>query len=247
MITTPYPNQNKEVTEPIRPADDRKQYRAVGLLFGKYIPSTEAFTKGTLVTSDGTTIEAVILGKLLRLLKSRIDLEKEHLWVVYPRTREQEPLLHVQLCGIWEPATLHPDSPAPKIEQNPDYFSVQGEVISHNQQQGWVMVKIQQSPRQKEHLPKSFKLKLSGLLPSKAVKTFWSLQVQRKGSSLVIQSGERIAYLGKKPMKRGAPQKPRLRSNVVQAPDIAQAMTLLKEPPKLKKKQPLCSSSAGHQ
>lgn len=223
MSTTPYPNQNKEVTEPIQPADDRKQYRAVGLLFGKYIPSTEAFTKGTLVTSDGTTIEAVILGKLLGLLKFRIDLDKEHLWVVYPRTREQEPLLHVQLCGIWEPATLHPDSLTPKIEQKPDYFSVQGEIIFQNQHQEWVMVKIQQSPRQKEQKPKSFKLKLSGLLPGKAIKNFWSLQVQRKGSSLVIQSGERIAYLGKKPVKKRPIQKPRLRSNVIQEPDIAQA------------------------
>jgi hypothetical protein len=245
MITTPYPNQNKEITQPIRPADDRKQYRAVGLLLGKYVPSTEAFTKGTLVTTDGTTIEAVILGKLLRLLKSRIDLEKEHLWVVYPRTREQEPRLHVQLCGIWEPATLHPDSTAPEIEQKPDYFSIQAEIILQNQQQGWVMVKIQQSPRQKEQKPKSFKLKLSGLLPGKAVNNFWSLQVQRKGSSLVIQSGERIAYLGKKPMKKRPLQKPRLCSNVIQEPDIAQAISLPKEPPKLKKKQPLCSSSAG--
>jgi len=59
MITTPL-TPTKEITEPIRPADDR-QYRAVGLLLGKYIPSTEAFTKGTLVTTDGTTIEAVIL------------------------------------------------------------------------------------------------------------------------------------------------------------------------------------------
>lgn len=86
MNTTPDPTQNHEVVEPIPASPNPKQYRAIGLLQGKYIPGEE-IERGTLVTTDGTQIDAVILGKLLGLVKSsHVDLEKEHLWVVYPRT-----------------------------------------------------------------------------------------------------------------------------------------------------------------
>jgi len=226
-----------ESREPIPPSDTPKQYRAIGLLKGRYVPGKEEFTKGMLLANDGTSIEAVVLGRLVGLLKSRMDMATEHLWVVYPRTRDEEPRLHVQLKGIWEPETLHPDSPAPELEQKPDYFSIQGEVVFQNSEEGWVVVKIVQVSRQKtDEKPPYFNLKLFGFLPDKPVKNFWHLHVEREGTNLVIQDGERIAYLGEKKPKKKKPKKAKKphRSGTTQQPPPE--TTSPKEPPKLKKK-----------
>lgn len=238
MTTTSDQTPKTATTKPIPPTEEPSQYRAIGLVKGKYVPRDE-ITQGILLTADGTIIEAVILGKLLGLLKSvkaGIDLNKEHLWVVYPRTKDEEPKLHVQMCGIWEPETLHPDKPAPILEQEPDYFSVQGEVIFQSQEENWVVVKILQKPRSEGEKQKSFKLKLFGSLPEKAVKNFWKLDVQRQGNSLTISDSERVAYLGeKKPKKKPTKKKPWRGGNAKQHPVEAAASP--KESPKLKKKQ----------
>ena len=277
-VTTDQPLKS-ELTEPIPTPGQPKQYRAIGLLWGKYVPEQAGeIERGTLITGDGTHIDAVVLGKLLGLVRSRyVDLEKEHLWVVYPRTRgmneksdesasssdtnqepesetenseelpdasefitqDERPLLHVQMCGIWEPETLHPDEPAPALEYKPDYFSIRGEVVYQNADEGWVVVKIIQFSRKKpdEKKPPYFNLKLMGFLPDRPVKNFWDLHVEREGTNLVIQDGERIAYLGKKKPKKVPPKKkPRRRGDAGQQP--AQEVGPPKEPPKLKKKQP---------
>lgn len=209
MTTTDLETPKPSTIEPIPAASKPMQYRAIGLLWGRYVPRDE-ITQGILLTSDGTIMEAVILGKLLRVflsVKAGVDLEKEHLWVVYPRTRDKDPKLHVQMAGIWEPETLHPDSPNQAIEQKPDYFSIQGEVVFQNQEENWVIVRIVQQTKNPSDKPKYFNLKLSGILPEKAVKNFWNLQVQRQGTNLVIKESERVAYLGKKKPKKGKPTK----------------------------------------
>jgi hypothetical protein len=85
------------------------QYRAIGLLHGKYTPSEEQFTRGEMVTDDGVKVEAVLLGRVMSLVKKHINLEEPHLWVVYPRTRAKAEGLHMQIVGIWEPETLKRD------------------------------------------------------------------------------------------------------------------------------------------
>jgi hypothetical protein len=110
------------------------QYRAIGLVKGVYKPSEEQLNRGDIVTDDGTTIDAVLLGRVTSLIKKHIDLESSHLWVVYPRTRQpaeegdEEPLssaLHLQIVGIWEPETLglpgeNPKTPAPAETEDGD-------------------------------------------------------------------------------------------------------------------------------
>lgn len=98
---------------PIPPASEPMQYRAIGLVYGTYAPSEEQFTKGFLTTEDGTAIDAVLLGRVMSLVKKHIDLEKPHLWVVYPRTREKQYDLHLQIMGIWEPENLAQDASPP--------------------------------------------------------------------------------------------------------------------------------------
>ncbi|MCL2929944.1 MAG: hypothetical protein MGG37_18820 [Trichodesmium sp. MAG_R01] len=91
---------------PIAPPSEPKQYRAIGLVRGRYQPSTEQFTRGSLRTPDDSEIDAVLLGRVMSLLKNHLDLESDHLWVVYPRTRQENNDLHIQIMGVWEPETL---------------------------------------------------------------------------------------------------------------------------------------------
>ena len=86
------------------------QYRAIGVVRGTYRPSDpEQLTRGVIETEDGTAIEAVVLGRVLTLIRRHLDLAEPHLWVVYPRSRDEDQL-HLQLVGVWEPSTLSSDT-----------------------------------------------------------------------------------------------------------------------------------------
>ena len=88
--------------QPIPPPSEPKQFRAIGLLQGVYVPSEEQFNRGELITREGLHLDAVLLGQVMSLVKKYLDLSLPHLWVVYPRTRDAEPM-HVQLVGVWAP------------------------------------------------------------------------------------------------------------------------------------------------
>jgi len=91
---------------PIPPVTEPLQYRAIGVVRGVYEPSDPTvLTRGAIRTADGQAIEAVVLGRLLTLMRRHLDLSLPHLWVVYPRSRE-EGQLHLQMVGVWEPSTL---------------------------------------------------------------------------------------------------------------------------------------------
>ncbi|MEA5513063.1 hypothetical protein [Nodularia sp. UHCC 0506] len=92
--------------QPIPPPSEPMQYRAIGLVRGRYLASSEQFTQGTLLTKDGVELNAVLLGRIMSLVKNHLDLEKDHLWVVYPRTRQENDTLHLQIVGVWEPENL---------------------------------------------------------------------------------------------------------------------------------------------
>jgi hypothetical protein len=198
-------------SHPIPPPGEQMQYRAIGLLKGKYTPSTEHFNQGILLTEDGTIVDAVLLGRVMSLLKKHLSLEEEHLWVVYPRPRQKEGNLHAQIVGVWEPEKLTQNrAPSSDREASPlpiedGFFSVRGEVVYQSEQDQRIVVKIRQSPRKQDKKPRFFKLTLTGTLNQKAVGRFWDLQVRRQGNELVIQSAEDIGVVskrkGKKPQK----------------------------------------------
>ena len=106
-LSPPEPAAMRE--QPIPPPSEPMQYRAIGLVRGKYVPSEEQFTRGNLYAEDGTDIDAVLLGRVMSLVKNHLDLEQPHLWVVYPRTRQNDDRLHVQIVGVWEPEKLNRD------------------------------------------------------------------------------------------------------------------------------------------
>ncbi len=101
------------------------QYRAIGVVRGTYRPSDpEQLTRGVIETADGTAIEAVVLGRVLTLMRRHLDLAEPHLWVVYPRSRDEEQL-HLQLVGVWEPSTL--SSETSPVEANTEEFHEGGD------------------------------------------------------------------------------------------------------------------------
>lgn len=206
--------------QPIPPASEPMQYRAIGLIQGKYQASDEQFTRGMLVTPDGTRIDAVLLGRVMSLVKKHLDLEQSHLWVVYPRTRDKNNDLHMQIVGVWEPEKLaqgesvdesveeSTQDSASAIANSPNhedgYFSIRGEVLFYVPEDQRMVVKIQQLPRPGSEQGKMFKLNLNGVLPgNKSVGYFWDLQVQREDNLLVVQEGGVIGLVPPKKRKEG--------------------------------------------
>ncbi|RMF21957.1 MAG: hypothetical protein D6756_11445 [Cyanobacteria bacterium J083] len=207
----------QDTLQPIPPPSNPRQYRAIGLIRGRYQPSEEQLTQGTLITEDGTEIEAVILGRIISLVKNHLDLSKNHLWVVYPRTRQENDNLHVQIVGVWEPETLHQDkttTPQPFTQPEDGYFSFLVEVVFYSAADEKVIVKIKQRPRKEGDKWKFFKLQLKGILSEKPLRRFWDLKAKLQGQTLVIQAAEDLGLLQirKKPGFRKS-NKPRLGNN----------------------------------
>jgi hypothetical protein len=196
---------------PISPPSEPMQFRAIGLVQGKYHPSEERFNRGMLEVEDGLWLDAVLLGQVMSLVKKYIDLERSYFWVVYPRTREKEQTLHLQVVGVWSadgfsPITGEDQAPAPTPEKSADlaqpiedgYFSVRGQIVYQAHDKALLYVKIQQTARKtkaRDERNKAFKLKITGTLPQKAVGYFWDLDVKRQGNDLVLQSGTSIALM----------------------------------------------------
>ena len=60
---------------PISPVTEPMQYRAIGVVRGLYVPSDpEQLTRGLIRTDDGVEIEAVVLGRLLTLMRRHLNL-----------------------------------------------------------------------------------------------------------------------------------------------------------------------------
>ncbi|TVU55742.1 MAG: hypothetical protein EA414_00100 [Arthrospira sp. PLM2.Bin9] len=219
-------DEDDGLVHPIPPPSEPRQYRAIGLVRGCYHASGEQFTQGILRTVEGAEIDAVLLGRVMSLVKKHIDLEAEHLWVVYPRTRQKQDDLHVQIMGVWEPQTLtksnddsmavdkispdiSPDNQAlPDIEHG--YFSIRGEIVYQSQDDPqYAIVKIRQSSRNENEKPKFFKLKLLGMVGLRPVGHFIDLHARLIGSDLVVEESHDIGALpikGKRPFKPGKPR-----------------------------------------
>ena len=204
-----------ERKQPIPPPSHPRQYRAIGLIKAKYVKSSEQMTQGTLITTDGAEIEAVLLGRIISLIKNHLDLEQEHLWVVYPRTKMKDDRLHVQIVGVWEPETLDRDGeiePEPGEESEHGYFSIRGEVIFYSLEEENIIIKIKQFPRKKDDKPKFFKLKLKGTLSEKPIKRFWDVKARLEGEDLIIQEGIDLGFAQKrKPKFKKDPKKIQLK------------------------------------
>ena len=220
VSSNPQTDSTSERKQPIPPPSHPRQYRAIGLIQAKYQQSAEQITQGTLITTDGAEIEAVLLGRIISLIKNHLDLEKEHLWVVYPRTKMQEDRLHAQIVGVWEPETLsQSEEEVNSAQAEHGYFSIRGEVIFYSTEEEIIIVKIKQFPRKEGDKPKFFKLKLKGVLSEKPLKRFWDLKVRLEGEDLIIEEGTDLGFAQKrKPKFKKDPKKIQLKSNRAEKP-----------------------------
>ncbi|MCC5896858.1 MAG: hypothetical protein JJU32_02935 [Phormidium sp. BM_Day4_Bin.17] len=193
---------------PIPPPSEPRQYRAIGVVRGRYIPSEEQITQGMLQTADDMAVEAVLLGRVMSLVKNHIDLEQDHLWVVYPRTGQRDGNLHLQIVGVWEPEKLNQEEseselpPLSSEEVHEGYFSVRGEVVFYSEEEQRVIVKIRQGPRKAGQPPKFFKVALKGTATGRVLRHFWSFEVERQGQDLVILTGENMGVMPPKRQTR---------------------------------------------
>ena len=182
---------------PISPVTEPQQYRAIGVVRGVYeATDPDQLTRGVIRTADGQAIEAVVLGRLLTLMRRHLDLAQPHLWVVYPRSRDGNQL-HLQLVGVWEPSTLAASdaSLSDALPEGDDYFSVRGELIFTRPETGDLVVKVRQQPRADGSRPIPFKLQLRGEIPLEHLRHFVALDLRRQGEDLQLEQCEVIAPL----------------------------------------------------
>ncbi len=204
-------------SHPIPPVTEPLQYRAIGIVRGKYIPNDlHHITRGRLVDLNGIELEAVLLGRVLALMRRHIDQDKPHLWVVYPRYREIDHL-HLQITGIWEPSTLSQvnigesdleeigdikELPSDELPEGDNYFSIRGELIYTKPETEELVVKIRQRSKANGRRPLPFKLNLKGKIPSDQLRHFVSLEVRRNANQLCLEDYKVIAPIPTRGGKR---------------------------------------------
>ena len=201
---------------PIPSVTDPLQYRAIGLVRGIYRPQDDAtFTRGALIDSNGNEIDSVVLGRVITLIRNHVHLEKPHLWVVYPRCRNNQNL-HLQITGIWEPSTLNKDhlekedlneASSFKVDsddllEGDDYFSIRGELIFTKPEEKEVVIKIRQKPRNQQKKASPFKVNLKGEVPINYLKHFVSFDVRRYDYQLLVEDFQIIGSVPKQPINK---------------------------------------------
>jgi len=181
---------------PIPPVTNLLQYRAIGIINGKFTPlDSQHLNKGFLIDNKGEKIETVVLGKALSLIKKHIDLKKSYYWIVYPKNKNTQNL-HLQVAGIWEPYQLN-DFPNDSSKTNfsklleeldlkDNYFSVRGKLVFVNTQKKEIIIKICSALKLKNLKNKNFKLVIKGDLSLELLNSFVSLDIQRDGKSLKL-------------------------------------------------------------
>ena len=187
---------------PIPKVTNQMQYRAIGIVNGKFIPNENGqLNRGSLTDNKGEKIETVVLGKALSLLKKHIDLKKSYYWIVYPKNKNTQSL-HLQVVGIWDPYQLN-DFPNDSSKTNfsklleeldlkDNYFSVRGELVFVNTQKKEIVIKICPAVKSKKLKNKNFKLAIKGELSLELLHSFVSLDINRDGNSLKLINYEVI-------------------------------------------------------
>ena len=187
---------------PIPQVTNQLQYRAIGIINGKFTPhDRDKLNRGFLIDDKGEKIETVVLGKALSILKKHIDLKKSYYWVVYPKNKNTQNL-HLQVAGIWDPYQLN-DFPSDssktnfskllkKLDLKDNYFSVRGELVFVNSQKKEIVIKVNVASKLKNLKNKNFKLVIKGELSLDLLNSFVSLDINRVGNALKLINYEVI-------------------------------------------------------
>ena len=209
---------------PIPPVTEPLQFRAIGIVRAVYRPEdNEKFTRGKLIDSEGIEVDAVVLGRVITLMRRHLPLEIPHLWVVYPRCKDAGHL-HLQISGIWEPSTLSKDEIQTSSKNNDekldllpegdDYFSIRGELIYTRPEDNQIVLKIRQKARPNAKTALPFKVFLKGKIPLENLRNFLSLNVRRKGQILELEDYELIGPIPKKISKSRSNRENKKNNNI---------------------------------
>ena len=190
------------IKNPIPKVSNNKQFRAIGIVFGVYKPHDKSLlNKGFIEDSNGLTIDAVVLGKALPLIRKYINFEKKYYWIVYPRNKNSDNI-HLQIAGIWDPSNFKGNDDADNIKKNhkelilldlkDNLFSIRGKLIYINIKEKELIIKICPSNKSKGKKNKSFKILVKGEISMNHINSFVSLEVLRKENSLFMEKFEII-------------------------------------------------------
>jgi hypothetical protein len=171
------------------------EYRAIGLVRGRYLPSQNKITRGTLLTHDGTVMSANLTDNAgwLTKVQPELLLDEERVWVAWPRTQDNH--LHMQLKTMRLPV----EGQTIDDIQGVDYFSVRGEIVSQDSHTGTITVRIHRNiippdkALRKKYQP--FTLGIEGFLPGNVNGQFWDLDVCREGNKLILEDATFIAQV----------------------------------------------------
>ena len=188
------------IKSPIPKVTENLQNRAIGIIYGSYKPSSkDSLNKGFLKDQNNLSLDAVVLGKTLPLIKKYIDFNKKYFYIVYPRNRNSNSL-HLQIAGIWDPNSLNKeqkDNPQnyneilKNFDLKDNFFSVRGKLIFVKIPEKEVIVKITPS-NTLNNKNKSFKLILKAELPLNLINSFLSIDALRDGTTLRMENFEVI-------------------------------------------------------
>ena len=179
-------------------------FQAVGLVRGQYFPSTETFNKGVLLLDDGVMAPTNLLSKAAYLLQGNSELLGEsQIWIVYPRTRIQNPpYLNFAARALRLPEA---DEDLEAIDRNIDYFTIRGIVTYIDRAADKFVVRIYRNAPKGE--PPAFLelekdepqqiLTIKGVLPESAYGQFWELHVHRIADQLFLKQATFIAQVFK--------------------------------------------------
>ena len=189
------------IKSPIPKVSDKKQFRAIGIVYGMYKPhENNLLNKGFIEDPNGLKIDTVVLGKALPIIKKFINFEKQYYWIVYPRNKDSNNI-HLQIAGIWDPSNFK-NNDDENIEETHDLllsldlkdnlFSIRGKLVYINIQKKELIIKICPSDQSKNQKNKSFKILVKGEILMKYINSFVSLEVVRIENSLFLEKFEII-------------------------------------------------------
>jgi hypothetical protein len=163
------------------------QYRATGVLRGRWLPSASDPNLGSILTEDG-----VFSAELKFHSNVTPQPNQECLLNVWVRTMKSDPGLRFQIKGV---RTLPDGTPFdPDKYSASDKFSIRGSIAF--QADGKIGVQIRSNAKPPQFDP--FYVVLKGNLPTDAKRQFWQLWAYREGKTLAMVDGRQI----KKPQRR---------------------------------------------
>jgi len=189
------------IKSPIPKVSNKKQFRAIGIVYGSYKPhENNLLNKGFIEDANGLKIDAVVLGKALHVIKKFINFEKQYYWIVYPRNKDLHNI-HLQIAGIWDPSNfknINDDNTNKShdlllsLDLKDNLFSIRGKLIFINIKDKELIIKICPSNQSKNKKNKSFKISVKGEISMNYINSFVSLEVMRIESSLYLEKFEII-------------------------------------------------------